>query len=394
MVCRTFLTAVRLLTKMVMIQIKSFLVSCFDKALALLPKQKKVVFVNFFGRGYGDNPKYIAEEIIRQSLPYKLVWLVNDMQSFFPKKIKKVKYYSLKCRYNLATARVIVSNAKGKLPYIKSKSQFYIQTWHGGFPLKYIEKEAESELSVEYVQESKFDSSITDLILSGSDFQTKIIQDSFWYNGEIFKKGIPRNDIFFNSTIESINNLKKDYGFTETHKIVLYAPTFRDDNNTEAYQLDVNGLLEALREKTNDTWKLVIRLHPIAESQSSIFEYNENVINGSKYGDPQDLLLISDLLITDYSSTMMDFGIMGKPVLLFAKDLENYVSRCRGLRPIFYQLPFELCKTNEELQSKVMNFDYNDYNNKLTQFLKDQYMSYDDGNASKSVVERIKEYMG
>ena len=153
-----------------------------NSVLAVLHKQNKIVFVNFLGRGYGDSPKYIAEEILRQSLPYDLVWLVYNMNDIFPNGIRKVKFYSLKSRYELSTARVIISNTKGRLPYFKRKSQYYIQTWHGGFGVKYIEKDIEQFLPKEYVRDSKYDSSITDLILSGSDFQTQVIKKSFCYH--------------------------------------------------------------------------------------------------------------------------------------------------------------------------------------------------------------------
>ena len=372
---------------------KSFLGWIVNMFFYLFPTQKKVVFINFAGRGYGDSPKYISEEILRQSLPYDLVWLCYEMNNTFPDGIRKVKFYSLKSRYELATARVIISNTKGRLPYRKKSSQYYIQTWHGGFGVKYIEKDAEQYLSKKYVRDSKYDSSITDLILSGSEFQTRVIQDSFWYNGEIFKKGVPRNDIFFNRSEKAVKNLKKLYGFNENTKIVLYAPTFRDDDNIDAYKLNASMLLHALRKRTGGEWKLIIRLHPKVAGISHIFKYDNDVINGSVYADSQELLVFSDLLITDFSSTMMDFGIMKKPVLLFITDLEDYVKKCRGIRPLFYQLPFELSKSNEELCCAIMKFDANSYLHRLNTFMDRYYHSYDDGHASEYVVERIKEHM-
>ncbi|MBR3051569.1 MAG: glycosyltransferase, partial [Selenomonadaceae bacterium] len=112
---------------------------------------KKIVFVNFLGRGYGCNPKYIAEEILRQNLPYDMVWLVNDLNESMPEKIRKVSYGSLDSIYELATAKVIVSNVKNLLPYPnKKRGQFFIMTWHAWQGLKYIEKDAEEKLSPTY----------------------------------------------------------------------------------------------------------------------------------------------------------------------------------------------------------------------------------------------------
>ena len=361
-----------------------------DSVLSILPVQNKIVFVNFQGRGYGDSPKYIADEILRQSLPYDLVWLVYDLSNQFPNGIRKVKFYGLKSRYELATARVIINNTKGRLPYLKKRSQYYIQTWHGGFGIKYIEKEAEKYLTEKYVRDSKYDSSITDLILSGSDFQTNVIKKSFWYDGEIFKKGVPRNDIFFNVTPNKIKRLKMKYALELNCKIALYAPTFRDDHSIEAYKLAASVVLKSLEEKTGETWKLIIRLHPIVASKSALFTYDDTIIDGSGYPDSQELLVMSDLLITDFSSMMMDFAIMKKTVLLFITDLNEYINACRGIRPLFYQLPFALAQSNQELCNAIENFDGNKYQRDLDAFMDTYFHSYDDGHASEHVVERIK----
>ena len=372
---------------------KDLLVNTINFLLSFLPVRKKIIFLNFWGRGYGDNPKYIAEEIIHQGLPYDMVWLVYDMSCEMPSEIRKVKYCSFKSRIELATARVIISNVKGGLSFRKRQKQYYIQTWHGGFGVKPIEKEMESSLSEQYVRSSKYDSSITDLILSGSEFQTKVIKDAFWYDGEIFKKGVPRNDVLFNVTEEKVHQLKQKYGISGAEKIVLYAPTFRDDNSFEAYHLDARMLLETLEERTPYHWKVIIRLHPLAASYRDIFHYDDHVIDGSDFPDSQELLVMSDMLITDFSSMMMDFAIMNKPVLLFITDLEQYIRSCRNVRPIFYELPFTLAHSNEELRQIVLNHEEQAYKNRLTKFMDEYFQSYDDGHASQHVVDRIKEIM-
>ena len=229
--------------------------------------------------------------------------------------------------------------------------------------------------------------------MSGSEFQTKVIKDAFWYDGEIFKKGVPRNDILFNVTEEKILHLKQKYGIRGTEKIVLYAPTFRDDCSSDAYHLDTEMLLQALEERTSYQWTLIIRLHPIAASFHDMFHYDEHVINGSDFPDSQELLVMSDLLITDFSSMMMDFAIMKKPVLLFITDLEEYIQSCRNVRPIFYKLPFVLTRSNEELRQAVLSHEEHEYKNRLNIFMDEYFQSYDDGHASQHVVDRIKGIM-
>ena len=353
-------------------------------------QKNKIIFNNFNGKGYGDSPKYIANEIIKQRLPYDLVWIVRNKETNMPPCIRKVRLNSIQAAYEYATAKIIICNSKQRLPFIKKEKQFYIQTWHGSFPLKYIEKEAESSLGKRYVSQSKKDSTITNIIISGSRMFTEIIRNSFWFNGEIYECGLPRDDIYFNTTKKEKDLIKEKFHIPLDHKIAIYAPTFRDDGNTSAYDIDLSNLINTLERKTKSKWTILIRLHPNVSFQDSLFQYNEFIINVTQYPDPQELFLISELLITDYSSVMMDFGIMNKPVFLFILDFEIY-KKNRGIRPIFSKLPFPICKSNEELYTSINKFNYNEYTNKLTSFINTYYQNYSDGNASKRVVNRINQ---
>ena len=138
------------------VQSKYYKVS--GQLLRWLPvKHNKIVLNNFHGFGYGDSPKYIAEEIIRQKLPYDLVWLVADMSMEFPPEVRKVKMQSVHASYELSTAKIIISNVKVALPYHKKRSQFYIQTWHGSMAFKAIEADAQDKLEPNYLKETKED---------------------------------------------------------------------------------------------------------------------------------------------------------------------------------------------------------------------------------------------
>lgn len=352
-------------------------------------KRTRIIFNNFNGKGFGDSPKYIATEILRQKLPYELVWVVKDNKTIVPESFKKIKTGTLKEAYTYATASVIICNSKQRLPFKKKSNQFYIQTWHGAFPLKLIEKEAEKSLSKRYIKHSKKDSAITDLMLSGSGMESRIMRSSFWYSGEILECGMPRDDIFFNQSKESINALKIKYHLPKEKKILVYAPTFRDNGNMEPYQIDLNVILEELEKKTESQWISIVRLHPNISHRSDLFVYSERIINGSFWPDPQEIFVISDFLITDYSSVMMDFGIMNKPALLYIPDFEEY-QKNRGIRPLFHSLPFPANSTQKELIETIRNFDLSKYLDKLTVFKEDIYKNYSDGHASERVVERIR----
>ena len=354
--------------------------------------KNKIVFNNFNGRGFGENPQYIAQEIIRQGLKYDLVWLVSDMNSTMPCEIRKVKIDTIRAAYELATARVIINNVKNYLPYKKKKEQYYIQTWHGELPFKLIEGECADRLEKKYLKESKEDSKKIDLLLSGCALDTSIYKNSFWYNGEILEKGLPKYDMLFETSKERIEGIRKFLNIKDHHKVALYAPTFRDDGCFEAYYLDINALLKCLVDKTGSKWVIIIRMHPNASSFSNSYNYSDTIINGSLVSDPQELVLISDLLVTDYSSFMIDFMISSKPIVIYANDLETYEKQ-RGLRPFYYQLPFVKAKNNKDLVDNIKNLDIDFYKSKEAEFVKECVRSFDNGHASECVVERIKKIM-
>ena len=220
----------------VVIMVKELLTKVFFFLCRLIPvSNRKIVFASYNGQGYGDSLKYIAEELLRRNLHYDLVWLVNDMGASFPKGIRSVRYLSLRARIELCSAKVIIRNTKNGLYFPKRNNQFYLQTWHGDFPLKYIEKEAEDKLYDTYIRASKEDSSMTDLVLAGTRLIHQIIRDSFWYDGDIFDAGSPRNDIYFNVNQDKCHSIKEKMNISAETHVALYAPTFRNEKEASPY---------------------------------------------------------------------------------------------------------------------------------------------------------------
>lgn len=355
------------------------------RLLQWLPaSRQKIVFNNFHGKGYGDSPKYIAEEIIRQGLPYDLVWLVNDMNMSFPPGIRKVSLQSARSSYELSTARVIVSNVKVALPYCKKKSQYYIQTWHGSMAFKAIEKDAIDKLQPQYVKESMEDSKHIDLFLSSNSVQTQEIQNAFWYDGEIFECGSPRNDMLYRP-LDYQQRIKERLGVSGK-KIVLYAPTFRDDFRTDVYNINLEKMRRHLDARFDGDWHVLVRLHPNVMG-SNLFANTPNISDVTLYPDMQELLLIADVLVTDYSTIIYDEVIMDKLVLLYAPDLDDYKTN-RGLKQIYFDLPTRICQTSDDLCNYIDEIDVGQYHAELRRFL-DSIKVFDDGHASERVVERI-----
>jgi len=354
----------------------------------ILPlKNKKIVFNNFAGRGYGDNPKYVANEILSRNLGYDLVWIVRKGSSFvFPKGIRTVELGSWREMYELATAKCWIDNNR-KANYIyKNKRQCYIQLWHGFYPFKKIEKDAENELDKGYVVMAKHDGRMTDLMVSGCKSRTDLYRKSFWYSGEIKEWGTPRNDLFFNG-----NNYKslvyEYFGISSKVKTLLYAPTFRDDYSVDAYNIDFNRLLESLCGRFGGEWCIFVRLHPAVREKSGFLHYTDTIIDASAYDDIQELFAATDILITDYSNCMSEFSLQLKPVILYASDLEAY-SKGRSFYYDIHDLPYPIAENNDDLNSIIANFDISLYRKELEAFLKD-IGSFEKGTASKEVVDYI-----
>ncbi len=365
---------------------------CIDWFFYLPVKNNKIVFLHDFGNGYGDSPKVLAQEIMRRGLPYDMVWLVNDMKLEFPHPIRKVLMSRIKSVYELATAKVIITTAKSKY-YLKKKStQFFVYIPHGQIGAKYVERQAGDTLSKGYIDGSIWHSKVSNLFISSSKLHTEEELTWYWYDGEVMECGLPRNDIFFHYTPEDVQDIKKKVGIPDGVKIVLYGPTFRNEPSNEPYAIDTERVLHTLEQKTGGKWIFLFRAHPnFVWYGKPAFEYSDKVMDVTNYPDMQDLLLISDVLISDYSSAMFDFNLMHRPVFLFTKDIEAY-QKMRGLKDWYFKVPFPFCHNNDELVSAIANYNEQEYRQKCAEFDK-FYGNLETGTAAKQIVDCLQKIM-
>ena len=352
----------------------------------LLPLQKnKIVFCSAGGRGFGDNPKAIAQALLRQNEDFDLVWLTRDITTPLPKGVRPCKYGTPQAVKELSTAAVWVNDSRGGAKY-KRKGQKYLQTWHG-FALKHIEKSAQN-LPVSYVNQAKKDSSQIDLLVSNSDFMTRVYKEDFWYDGEIALYGSPRNDSFFKEN-QAGAKVREFFSLPQDRKLVLYAPTFRDNGASDCYAIDTEGLLTSLSTRFGGEWAVLLRLHPNAAALAEkAFSYDGNyTVNATAYPDMQELMLSADMLITDYSSSMFDYALSDKPCIRFATDIEEY-KKDRGFYIPLEKVPFPLAKSNEELMGLILTFDC-DAQGKVWQDFKEEHGIFEDGMASQRCARQI-----
>lgn len=366
--------------------------NCIQWFYYLPVKKNKIVFIQGNGDGFACNPRYVAEEIIRQELPYDMVWLVNKMSEPMPQEIRKVKFNRIKARYELATAHIIITNSKSLIPFKKKPTQKLIYIPHGQPGAKCAEGDA--ILPQNYIENSKKHSAMTDVFVSMGTYHTQVLKETFWVpeHAEIWETGFPRNDQYYRDTTEKQKDLRRKLNIPNDCRIVLYAPTFRDNNTTEAYNLDLHSVLDTLKQKTGEKWLMFITLHPNFKwFKKPLYNFDERVWDMSLYKDIHELMLIVDVVITDYSSVSLDFSNTRRPVFLYASDIDEY-SKMRGLKPMYFKLPFTLCRTNDELSKAIVAFDERDYNQRLESFY-NIYGSVDDGHASERFIERLKGIM-
>ncbi|MDE6313201.1 MAG: CDP-glycerol glycerophosphotransferase family protein [Lachnospiraceae bacterium] len=356
-----------------------------------LPIQdNKVYLTNFNGRGFADNQKYIALELMRRQKDYKLIWLLqNPREQKLPKGIQGVKTGSFAEIYHMATAKYWINNVRFHQYFKKRKGQYYIQTWHAGLGFKRIEKDVEDTLSPEYIRMAKIDSAAIDLIVSNGKFMTNHFKRIFWYEGEFLEKGHPRNDIFYTAGEGEKQEIYQRLGIDEDKKTVLYAPTFRADYGLSAYDMDYQRVLSVLKEKFGGDWVLLVRLHPnLFDKFDELHLQGENIINASAYSDMQELLFAADVMITDFTSAMFEFAIMDKPCFLYASDLEKYMKE-RGLITL-EEVPFPKTDSNDGLEQMILAYDRESYLAKVHEFMADKCC--DRGIGAKSVADWMEEH--
>lgn len=373
-------------------KIRRYIYYASYKIFNLFPiNNSSIIADNFCGKKYGDSPAAIIDELLRNKKNLKIFWVLNkyNYDSILPEGVKSVKFNSFKHFYLLATSKIWIDNVRKPLIIRKRNEQFYIQTWHGGFGFKRIEKDLEGVLPKEYFKIAKNDSKNISLLITNSKWQTDYFRKCFYYNGEILSVGIPRNDILFQKEKHNLirKTFLKNLNIDEETKILLYAPTFRDDKDTSCYNINFDKVLSILKEKTSSNWKILIKLHPNISNLDIFDSSNEDIINVSNYYSLNDIMISSDMLISDYSSLVFDYSYLLKPIILYATDIEKYNSD-RGFLFNIKELPFPLTTNNKELLNYLSDFSKTKYLKNLNEFYK-KYGLNETGNASKEIVNII-----
>lgn len=353
-------------------------------------RKNRIFCTSYHYKKYSCNPRYITEFLLKEHPgEYEIYWCFkkNIKIPQLPEGIKVVTWPSLKFFYVLNTSAFIFSNSRLDFwdkYYKKRKEQKYIMTWHSSMGVKKVEKDAVESLSQDYIEYAKRDSLNCDLILAGCELRANIIRTSFWYYGEILKKGTPRNDMLF--TVD-VKGLKKKiyslYHIPTNAKILLYAPTFRSNHTLDYYKFDWRDVVTLLNDMYGEEFCVLLRLHPNLLDIVKI-DCGSTAIDVTRYHDMHELLCISDILVTDYSSSMFDFALLNRPCFIYATDYTKYD---RGVYMDLHDTPFPFAQSNAELLSLLKEFDVLAYQESLIRFNHDYIGSYEKGKACEGVYQ-------
>lgn len=370
------------------------------RVMCVLPIQNnKIIFRSHVGAQCSCNPKYIAEYLkANYKNRFKIVWILNDPSIGCDEDIN-VKKISLRCFYHYITSKVIIDNVSMPMYIPKRRSQYVINTWHGGGAYKGNAPE-KLGLPKYQVKSMRVSANATDLATSSCKKFSEIIPEIIYkYAGEIMPCGMPRNDILINGDKDKIRKIVCDsLNINEDSLIVLYAPTYRGTiitslsggfaPNSLDMDIDFEKLRSVFEKKTEKKPVILCKMH-YRDNKSKVSSYVINVVD---YPDMQELLCAADILISDYSSTIWDFSLTKKPCFLYCPDLDDYIDD-RGIYTPIETWPGILCRTNEELEQAILNFNEDEYIKKVEKHHTD-LGSYETGTACEQVCRRIAQVCG
>lgn len=330
--------------------------------VGLFPKRNLIIFESFHGRQFSDNPRAIYEFISQNHPEYQVLWAVKKgfEAPFIENQVPFVTRLGPRWLLTMPRASYWIFNTRMPLWMRKSKFTTYIQTWHGT-PLKKIGidiqevnffKAGTKGYQAEFIAEAQR----WDYLISPNHYATGIFRQAFAYQGEILETGYPRNDLLCSQPSKLL--LAKIYQrlkIDDSKKIILYAPTWRDDESFRQgrYKFINHFPFKSLLE-SDDQLIILTRLHYLVSEQFDASQYGDRVIDVTKYPDINQLYLIADLLITDYSSVMFDYALTKSPMLFFMYDQDKYQNKLRG----FYfnpelELPGRIIKEPSEVAEAV-----------------------------------------
>lgn len=369
---------------------KKYLNKYYNKNIIL---DNMIIFESYMGRQYSCSPKALYEEMLKDTKysDFIKIWsfknpeehndLLNNKNTYIVK-YKSEDYYKA-----YSQAKYWITNSRIPNEIKKHNYQVYIQCWHGtplkklGFDIKNYTgtKTSTKDLYRNY----RLDAERYTYIISPSNFFTEKITSAFGLRKigkeNIFiEKGYPRNDFLYTFTEEECENIKKKFNISKNKKVILYAPTWRENQHKPGvgYTYNLGVDFDLLKDKLEKDYVILFRAHYFISNQFNFEKYKGFIINASNYDDINHLYIISDMLITDYSSVFFDYANLKRPILFYMYDFEEYKNKMRDFYLSIDELPGPIIKDQKLLPSEIdklinnftYNNQYNEFNSKFNPY--------------------------
>lgn len=348
-------------------------------------KPYKVVFASDSREDLSGNFEYIYNEMLKRDVNF-------DVHFHFKKSLKERRSFKDKFRlpYDLATAGTILLDDYYPLVYplkIRRKSKL-IQVWHAVGAFKtfgYSRIGKPGGPSANSLNHRNY----THAIVSSKNIARHYAEGFGIFENQVVATGIPRTDLFFDKNLidQKTEELFEKYPILKEKKVIMFAPTFRGNGQRTAhYPFDVLDW-DQLYKELSDEYVFILKLHPFVTNKPNIpIEYQEFFLDFTEYREINDLLFISDILVTDYSSTCFEFALLQRPMMFFAFDLEEYISSRDFYYPYESFVPGPILRNSEELIHKIKNEEFE--MDKLKSFT-NEFFDHLDGQSSKRFVDQL-----
>lgn len=337
--------------------------------------------------GFGCNPKYIVKELQKQyGDRLEILWVTmypETCQEVLELGIRVIARNSVEHILSYLRTRFLVTDDSFPSWAFRRPGQEWMNTWHGAMNYKRIGYNCLPSLPTFEKLVYRLENRQPDFFLSGSHFFTQNTACSFELDERVFlPTGLPRNDIFF--SVQNLEKVRAKYSLCEEQRICLFAPTFRKGTQSDTFGIEFDRIRHALTSRFGGEWVILFRNHNFVRDKLA----DNRVIDVSSHHDMQELLYITDVLISDYSSCMYDFCLTKRPAFVYASDLHYYTTEDRNFAYPISQWPYPIAYSNEDLIRNILNFDPDDYQSKIARHLQETG-SYDSGTASAQVAKLI-----
>ena len=393
--------------------LKRAVLACYRVLARILPVNRRIiVFQSSLGRDAGGNPRAVCDELARRGLTrrFRCCYILDEPEKYrgkLPAGVRPLKNARLKYYFVMARAGIWVSDTRFQNYMIKRRKTLYIQTWHGtplkklGLDLTSLHMAGGGSLE-EYRRAFRENAASWDCLISQNPFSTAVFRRAFGFQGRMLETGYPRNDILVAARRGGAGGgvrekIRLAHGLPSDKKVMLYAPTWRDDAFYSAadYRFETAMDFERMREAFGGEYVLLVKYHYMVRERECWNRWPDFVFEAAAGADISELYLLADLLITDYSSAMFDYSLLGRPMYFFAYDLEAYRDNLRGFYfDLEQEAPGPVVTTTEELIDAICGAGgaaAEQYRERYRRFC-EKYNPFDDGNASGKIAEIILEH--